>query len=568
MPRHVVVDGSNLATEGRSVPSLKQLEEAVQAFIAEHPTALITVVVDATFGHRIDPKEVPEFDAAIDHNELVAPPAGAVGRGDAFVLAIADKVNATIISNDSYQEFHGDYPWLFDEGRLIGGKPVPHVGWVFVTRVPVRGPLSRRSQREAKQKDRTEERAPTRRTSKAAAGPVPVPTAPPPGAVLPAKGRGRGRKEEAATAARPSSAPVSAGAPTAVERPAPAAKVDVPTPARSTTVNDLIPFITFVEHHPVGSTVSAVVESYSSHGAYVTVGDARAYIPLRYMADPAPRSARELMKIGDEVPLVVVAFHAARRGIDLAVPALAPGVVAVTAAAEPATTGADVAAPAKRTRRGAKASTSAAEAPTAEAPEAPSASRPAKRTRRGAATEHAEDVAPVASLETATPAATDATKTTKATKRPAKRAGKAAATETGATAASETSAAQTPEAETPAAETPAAEAPAAGPSTPEVPRAKKGAPKPPSTPAAKTARKRTETQAAPAQAAPKQAAAKQAAAKQARTSTETQAAPKQARSRAKQTASAQQPDREAAVDAVAPRKPGARTAAKKPPALA
>ena len=44
------------------MPSLKQLNEAVLAFIAENPDALITVVVDATFGHRIDASEVKEFD--------------------------------------------------------------------------------------------------------------------------------------------------------------------------------------------------------------------------------------------------------------------------------------------------------------------------------------------------------------------------------------------------------------------------------------------------------------------------------------------------------------------------
>jgi hypothetical protein len=38
MPRHVVVDGSNLATEGRSLPSLKQLNEAVLAFMEDNPT--------------------------------------------------------------------------------------------------------------------------------------------------------------------------------------------------------------------------------------------------------------------------------------------------------------------------------------------------------------------------------------------------------------------------------------------------------------------------------------------------------------------------------------------------
>lgn len=135
--KHVIVDGSNIATEGRSKPSLRQLNDAVMAFIAENPDAVITVIVDATFGHRIDPKEVAAFDKAVEHNELVTPPAGTVGRGDGFVLSIAKKVGASILSNDSYQEFHGQYDWLFDEGRLIGGKPVPNVGWVFVNRTPV-----------------------------------------------------------------------------------------------------------------------------------------------------------------------------------------------------------------------------------------------------------------------------------------------------------------------------------------------------------------------------------------------------------------------------------------------
>ena len=50
---HVVVDGSNLATEGRTLPSLVQLDEAVRAYAEEDPGALITVVVDASFEHRI-----------------------------------------------------------------------------------------------------------------------------------------------------------------------------------------------------------------------------------------------------------------------------------------------------------------------------------------------------------------------------------------------------------------------------------------------------------------------------------------------------------------------------------
>jgi hypothetical protein len=142
-PSYAVVDGSNIATEGRSVPSLAQLDDAVRQFQAEFPGTEVIVVVDATFGHRIDPSERKAFDEAVSHAELVSPPAGAVGRGDAFLLRVAERVGAQVLSNDSFQEFHAEHPWLFDEGRLIGGKPVPGVGWIFTPRSPVRGVRSR-----------------------------------------------------------------------------------------------------------------------------------------------------------------------------------------------------------------------------------------------------------------------------------------------------------------------------------------------------------------------------------------------------------------------------------------
>jgi hypothetical protein len=155
--RRIVVDGSNIATEGRSLPSLAQLDEAIRAFLEEYKgfaTSDVTVVVDASFGHRIDPSEVAAFDQAIEHGEMITPPAGAVGRGDGFILRIAEKSGALVLSNDSFQEFHAERPWLFEPGRLIGGKPVPGVGWIFTPRTPVRGAVSRsvtsKSKREAK----------------------------------------------------------------------------------------------------------------------------------------------------------------------------------------------------------------------------------------------------------------------------------------------------------------------------------------------------------------------------------------------------------------------------------
>ena len=279
---HYVVDGSNIATEGRSRPSLEQLQEAVTTFMADHPDAMITVVVDATFGHRIDASERPEFDEAVANNELVAPPAGAIGRGDAFVLTIADRAGASVLSNDSFQEFHGDYEWLFDEGRLVGGKPVPHVGWVFVERTPVRGPVSRK----ATKKSSAPATSSCRTASKRASEPMPVPKNPPPGATT---RTASGTKRASSTGeARKAGEPV----------------------------NDLIPFLEFVESSPVGARVAGVVDRYSSHGAYVAVGDVSVYVPLRSMADPPPKSARAHVKIGEQVDVTIVGFVAERRSVD------------------------------------------------------------------------------------------------------------------------------------------------------------------------------------------------------------------------------------------------------------
>ena len=308
-PKHVVIDGSNLATEGRTQPSLAQLNEAVLAFMREFPSTKVTVVVDATFGYRIDKKEVAEFDAAIDNNELVTPPAGAVGRGDGFVLTIAEKVGASVVSNDSYQEFQGDFPWLFDDGRLIGGKPVPHVGWVFIDRQPVR-PTGRSA---------------AKKSPRRATAPMPVPTAPPPGARLVAKAARKSvepaKKADAVKPARKSVEPAKKAATDAAR---PAAR----TSSRS-ALNDQAVFDAFVSSHGPGDRVRGTVAEYAAHGVYVTVGKIRAYLPLARMADPAPRSARHHVKIGDALSLVVDGFAPERRGVDV-------GVVGVPVPAVPA----------------------------------------------------------------------------------------------------------------------------------------------------------------------------------------------------------------------------------------
>jgi len=323
---HVIVDGSNIATEGRTTPSLKQLDEAVRALLDEFGDVKLTVIVDATFGHRIDESERPEFEAGIVNGELVTPPAGAIGRGDAFILQVADKVNATVFSNDSFQEFHGgQYDWLFDEGRLLGAKPVPAIGWVFVWRTPVRGPTSRRATREKRSTKRG-----TSSGSELANLPLPMPSSPPPrrakkaattAGAAPAKKKAAGASKKAAAkkAASPKAASPKAAADTANEG-ASRNRRRRSGGKDATPINEPMPFITFVSNHPVGSLVEATVDRFSSHGAYATVDGAQCYIPLKAMAVPAPTKAREVLTVGEARTFVVTAFDTPRRGIDLAIP--------------------------------------------------------------------------------------------------------------------------------------------------------------------------------------------------------------------------------------------------------
>ena len=138
----LVVDGSNVACEGRSVrhgddkPSLAQLLSAAKALRATDPQAFVYVIVDANFRHRIDPSELPAFEKALVDKELTVTPAGTNGKGDAMVCAAAEKLGATVVSNDSFKELQDRHPWLFD-GRVLGAVVFDGL-WVFEPRTPVR----------------------------------------------------------------------------------------------------------------------------------------------------------------------------------------------------------------------------------------------------------------------------------------------------------------------------------------------------------------------------------------------------------------------------------------------
>jgi hypothetical protein len=366
----VVVDGSNLATEGRVTPSWSQLNEAVDAFIVENPSVEVIVVADASFEHRVAANERAKFNEAVLAGDVVTPPAGAIGRGDAFILKIADRVDAVVLSNDSFQEFHDEYPWLFNEGRLIGGKPVRGIGWIFTPRNPVRNtkatrptkklsvtlpggklpeigttltpvkatkrtakkPVPDKDVDKAKAKEKVKEPAKaTKRAPRATKGVDPVKAAAVVKLVEVAKSDAplKGAKKSAAPTKAAAKVPVKKQAEKRVATKRAAKSVVTPEPVATVAlrrgrqpVNPQEVYDAFAAGHRIGARVEGEVTAFTSHGAVIKVRvkggkDMECYAPTASLAQPAPARARDVLKRGDARTFRLVSVDAERRIAEL-----------------------------------------------------------------------------------------------------------------------------------------------------------------------------------------------------------------------------------------------------------
>lgn len=342
----VVVDGSNLATEGRTIPSLVQLDEAVRSFLDENPHAEVIVVVDASFEHRVAPGERARFKEAEMAGEIVTPPAGAIGRGDAFILKIAQRIDALVLSNDSFQEFHDEYPWLFDPDRLIGGKPVKGVGWVFTPRIPVRGVKAARAVKKLTvtlpdgtkptigttltpvkaAKTVTKKAAKstkpavkvTKKVTKVAESTVKLAEAPLKKVAkkVPAAKKPAAAKSSASATKRAAKASTVV-VETTVSEPAPALR------RGRQPVNPEADFIVFKAASKIGSKIEGEVTAFTSHGAVIKVrlkngNQVECYAPTTSLGDPAPARARDVLKRGDVRTFRLVTVDSERRIAELA----------------------------------------------------------------------------------------------------------------------------------------------------------------------------------------------------------------------------------------------------------
>ena len=302
--RHVVVDGSNIATEGSSLPSLKQLDEAVREFLVENPDDVVTVVVDATFGHRIPPEERAYLRRGGKRRRHRVPAGG--GDRDGVTLSCSGwptrsgrSCCPTTRSRSSTGSTSGSSTRTVLSGAnrsraWVGFSPPDPGAWSPEPRVR-EGSQTEKADRAAGALDesglelaaeRSRSRGGERKLQRAIAVAVEE-------AVEPEKvGRKRRRRRRGG---------------------------EVP----SEPLNEPFNFITFIATNQLGAEVEGTVEEFSSHGAFISVGGARCYLPLSGMGDEPPRSAREVLRKGEVRSFVVQAFDAVRRGIELALPGFA-----------------------------------------------------------------------------------------------------------------------------------------------------------------------------------------------------------------------------------------------------
>lgn len=323
------------------MPSLEQLDEAVRSFLDEYPGAEVIVVADASFEHRVAPNERARFKEAELAGEIVTPPAGAVGRGDAFILKIAARINGVVLSNDSFQEFQDEHKWLFDEGRLIGGKPVNGVGWVFTPRIPVRNTKTTRPVKKlsvtlnggAKPSIGT-----TLTPVKAAKAPVKKAASKPTKPAAKVTKKATKATSKATTKEAPvAKAPAKKAATKAVKPTAKVAKKVAKAPAKATAtavvalkrgrqpVNPEAEFTAFRSAHKIGARVEGEVTAFTSHGAVIQVKiktgqQIECYAPTTSLGSPAPQRARDVLKRGDKLTFKLVSVDIERRIAELALP--------------------------------------------------------------------------------------------------------------------------------------------------------------------------------------------------------------------------------------------------------
>lgn len=113
----VVVDGSNVAYEEQTddgKPKVENLSLAIEALRKQYDPVI--VIIDAALHHEID--EPDRLEKLIDDQTVRQAPAGTAA--DYFILRTAESLDADVLSNDRFRQYHKQWPW-------IGERRIPYM---------------------------------------------------------------------------------------------------------------------------------------------------------------------------------------------------------------------------------------------------------------------------------------------------------------------------------------------------------------------------------------------------------------------------------------------------------
>lgn len=124
--RVAVVDGSNIAYAEMSASGKPKVSNIVGVCrnLRERGFRPV-VIVDASLRHVVDDPD--QLEGLMDEQDVRQAPAGT--QADYFVLEVADDLGAPVVSNDGFDEYREQYPWI-EERRIplmiVGGEVVLH----------------------------------------------------------------------------------------------------------------------------------------------------------------------------------------------------------------------------------------------------------------------------------------------------------------------------------------------------------------------------------------------------------------------------------------------------------
>ena len=110
----IVIDGANIAyieqTE-TGQPKVSNLEAAYRALKRRgyHPI----LIIDASLIHEVDDRG--QLEDFLDNPDVQQAPSQT--DADYFVLETADRLDAEVVSNDEYDRYQDEYPWI-EERRV------------------------------------------------------------------------------------------------------------------------------------------------------------------------------------------------------------------------------------------------------------------------------------------------------------------------------------------------------------------------------------------------------------------------------------------------------------------